>query len=302
MILPRGRRCERAGMKFILASIATVFALLLCAAQTQKAPAPSVEQFLNGLSSNSKGTNAEVEEGGQVADAIATAHSGEVSQEIPEIFDKLRQSPDRRVRAYAVAFLVTIAQRPDGKDLLGSRSHEIADLLQDPDEGIQKGVIALIDWVAASHPQVYLPALRAAIAKPNLSQDLGFQLASALLAIGSLAGDAASIHAALGFIERKDLTWQTRMQIAESMGTNPGVPDEVCRELVKALDDPDPRVRAAAIVAFAGPTSSVHSLAQGRIERMSRDPQENRQVRHLAAEALAGHAPLNPNIEPDAPQ
>jgi len=284
-------------MKLLLASTVTGFALLHGAAQAQTGQTPSVEQFLNGLSPDSKGSHAAVEQSGQVAEAISAAPSAEVSREIPEIFDKLRQSSNQRVRAFAVAFLVTIAQRPDGKDLLGSRSKEIADLLSDPDEGIQKEAIALIDWVAVGHPEAYLPALRTASAKPGISQDLGFTLASTLLGLGAYAEDSESIHAALRFIQRKDLTFETRLQVAEYMGTNPGVPPEMCRELVKTLDDPDARVRAAAIVSFAGPTSSVHDLAHGRIERMSRDQHENSQVRHLAAEALAGHFPLNPNID-----
>jgi hypothetical protein len=109
--------------------------------------------------------------------------------------------------------------------------------------------------------------------------------------------DPGALKSVLAFMQREDLTRSTRVDLVHHLGDVAGVPTEVNQVLTKELDEPDPRVRAAAVVAFADSTTEFHTLAKDRVARMANDPQENAQVRELAKEAITGKTSLNPNID-----
>lgn len=103
------------------------------------------------------------------------------------------------------------------------------------------------------------------------------------------------------FLNRDDLTPSTRMELVHEFGVDP-VPEEVTQYLVARLDDPDARVRAAAVVSYADSTTAYHVAARDRLQRMANDSLENPQVRQLAKQALASKTALDPNLDwPPAP-
>ena len=108
--------------------------------------------------------------------------------------------------------------------------------------------------------------------------------------------DPDALRAVLDFMHRDDLTVSTRSDLVHSLGSVPGLTQEVSQALVKELDDPDPMVRATALAAFADSKTAFHTLAKGRVEEMANDQQENPKVRELAQEAIAGKTHLNPDV------
>ena len=120
------------------------------------------------------------------------------------------------------------------------------------------------------------------------------QMVSSLARIGS--GDPDALKSVLDFMQRDDLTVSTRSDLVHFLGAVPGLPKEIDQALAKGLDDTDPTVRAAAVVAFADSTTAFHTLAKSRVEGMANDAQENPKVRELAKEVLAGQTHLNPNV------
>jgi hypothetical protein len=135
----------------------------------------------------------------------------------------------------------------------------------------------------------------AAIENSQTPQEAAADMVVLLLAIDS--SQETAVKSALDFLHRDDLTASTREALLHGVATLPGLPKEVAQSLSKNLDDPDPRVRAAVVVAFAYSTSTFHDLVKDRVDRMASDPQEHPQVRELAKKALAGETPLNPNID-----
>jgi hypothetical protein len=196
-------------------------------------------------------------------------------------------------RRYAVGLLTAIAIRPDGAALLFSSSNEISSLIVDGDSGIQKVAVFVAFW-AGPNQQCYVSAFEEAVQRTETPQDLDVQMVSSLAKIGS--GDQDALKVVLDFMHREDLTVSTRSDLLHFLGAVPGLPLPVNQALVKELDDPDPMVRAAAVVAFADSTTNYHALAKSRIANMASDPQENPKVRGLAEEAIAGKTHLNPNV------
>ncbi len=109
--------------------------------------------------------------------------------------------------------------------------------------------------------------------------------------------DPRAVKSALAFLHRDDLTASTRSDLVNMLGTVPGLPEEVNQYLVGRLDDPDPHVRAVAVVSYADSTTAFHTAAKDRVERMANDSQENPQVRELAKQAIATKPSSNPNID-----
>ncbi len=211
----------------------------------------------------------------------------------------MRVGSEAHVRAYAAGFLFSISMRPDGADLLSSKSDDISSLLVDVEPGIQRIAVAITDSVIAkpqTNTQPYMSGLMAGIQKPQTPQDIAVQMAGPLLVVGS--GDTRALKRVLDFYNRADLTAETRKQILNGEDNLTRLPVEEAAQLVsKGLDDPDPRVRVSAVIAFARSKSTLHDLAKDRVDRMAKDPQEHPQVRELAKKALAGETSLDPNID-----
>jgi hypothetical protein len=292
-------------VKRTLGGLLIVIALSLASGPRLVAQNLSADRFLDGVAAHPAGDNAELDQGVEVCQSLNAAPPAEVKRVLPLILRYTRSDNGADVRKYATLFLNAIAMRPDGADLLSSGSTEISSLLSDADPGIQKGAVGVTDWVigkTATNNQPYLAALKTALQSPQTSQDVVLVgMIGPLLDFSSSDPDA--LKSVMTFLHRDDLTPPARMQLVHELGVVP-VPEEVTQYLVARLDDPDARVRAAAVASYADSTTAFHALSRERVERMAKDSDKNPQVRELAKEALAGKTALSPNIDwrPAAPK
>jgi len=300
-------------MKRTISSLLLVFALSVGSANWLPAQSLSVDRFLEAVSAHPAGDEAEREQGQKTGDALFSAPASEVARALPAVMMHLRGGTEDHARDYAVGFLIVIAIRPDAAALLSTKSEEIASLLVNADPVIQHMALAVTDFVIAkpeTSKQPYVSGLLAAMQKTQTPQDVCVGIVSPLLKFSP--NDPAALKSALAFLHRDDLTPSTRRELVHTLGADPTLPEEVSQYLARELDDPDPTVRAAALVAYADATlvvpfydskTSFRTLAKSRVEKIANDPQENPQVRELAREAIAGKTGLNPNIDmpPDKP-
>jgi hypothetical protein len=262
------------------------------------AETPSAERFLERVAAHAHGEEVEREQSSKIYEALNTASSAEAKRALPVVLRYTRVGNEVKARGYAVLFLTAIAIRRDGAQLLSSSSEEISSLIVDADPAVQKGAVAVMDYVAFRPPtnkQPYVAALEAAIQKNKTPQDVAIGMVGPLLSLRAV--DPNAVKPVLDFMHRDDLTADTRRELVHSLAAVGGLPEEVNQLLVKELDDPDATVRAAAVVAFADSTSSFHILSRERVERMTNDPREHSEVRELAKEAMAGKTGLSPNID-----
>ena len=280
-------------MKRFVTDLLIVFVLTLGSSSFMLAQSLTAEGFLKGVSAHPVGEQVELDQLLVVSQALNTAPPAEVQSQLPSILRYALPGNEVQARKYAVMLLTGIAIRPDGAALLSSGTEEIASLILDADPGIQHVAVSVAFWAGASQPRI-VSAFETAIKREQTPQDLDVQMVSSLAQIGS--GHPDALRTVLEFMHRGDLTVPTRSDLVHFLGLVPGLPHEVDQALVKELDDPDPRVRVAAVVAFADSTTGYHALAKSRVERMASDPQENPKVRELAVEAMAGKTGLSPNV------
>jgi hypothetical protein len=284
-------------MKHIATYMLLVFGLMLgdsiCFAQDVAA-----DSFLEHVSAHPVGDQAERDQSSLAYSALNVAQPAEVTRVLPSVLQHMRSGNDARVRQYAIMFLLAIALRPDGAHLLASSAKEVSGLLVDAEPEIQREAAYITYWVIAGQEtdkQPYLSALLAAIQKPQTPQEAAVDMAAPLLRYGS--SDPNSKKAVIAFLHRSDLTESTRIYIVHGLAGFRDLPTEVSQCLVNELDDPSLRVRAAAVIAFSNSYYGYNLLAKDRVEKIAKDPSEDARLRALAKEALAGHSPLNPNID-----
>jgi hypothetical protein len=282
-----------------------VFSLSLCSTTWLLAQSLSADSFLDSVSGRPVGDQAEQDKAREISQALNIAPASEVQRLLPAVLMHTRSGGEAHERGYATIFLFMIAMRPDGAALLSAKSEEIASLILDANPDVQRGALAAMDYVigkAGTNNQPYLSALQTALQKTQTPQDAAVEMIGPLLTFAPR--DPGALKSVLAFLQRDDLTSSTRSDLVHHLGAVPELPEEVNQYLVRRLDDPDPRVRAAALVSYADSTTSFHTLSRARVGRMANDPQENPQVRELAKKALAGHTGLNPIIDmpPDKPK
>jgi hypothetical protein len=253
----------------------------------------TADRFLEGVAARPVGDQVEQDQCLAIYRALNTAPPAEVERELQDILQYVLSGKEIHARKYAALLLTAIAIRPDGAALLSSKSEEISSLIVDADPGIQRAAVTVAFW-AGPNQQRYVSAFEAAIKRVQTPQDIDVQMVSSLARIGS--GDPDALKSVLDFMQRDDLTVSTRSDLVHFLGAVPGLPKEIDQALAKGLDDTDPTVRAAAVVAFADSTTAFHTLAKSRVEGMANDAQENPKVRELAKEVLAGQTHLNPNV------
>ena len=281
-----------------VAGLLVMFALSFSGSRLLTAQESSADRFLERVAAHPAGDEMERDQYLKTAIAFADASSEEAARVLPSVLQHARRGNEIHVRVYATGFLLAIAQRPNGADLLSSNSDDISSLILDADPTIQRTAIATMDFVigrSGTNNRPYLSALAAGIEKAQTPQDIAVEMAGPLIAVGS--GDPRAVKAVLGSLRRDDLSVSTRMEILHGVATMGYLPREVAQLLGRNLDDADAKVRAAAVIAFAMSNSTFHDLVKDRVEKMAKDPTENPQLRQLAREALAGHTPLNPNID-----
>jgi hypothetical protein len=257
----------------------------------------SAGRFLNDVSAHPVGDATEKNQSTEIAMSLNSASLAEAEAELPSVLAHIRIESEAHAREYAAGFLLMIAMRPDGADLLASKSEEVSSLLLDADPGIQHvalGIAAYVIGRGRTNNQPYMSAMKAAIRMQRTPQDVSDQIIYPLLIFAR--GDSEALSAVMAFLQRDDLTVSTRSDVVHFLRGVPDLPEEVTQYLVARLDDPDPHVRAAAVVSYADSTTAYHIAAKDRVERMANDPQENSDVQELARKAIAGETNLSPNI------
>lgn len=285
-------------MKRSVAGLLVLVAVWLSGLRPLTAQDTSADRFLERVAKHPTGDETERDQYLTMATALDNASSADVARVLPSVLQHARGGNEIHVRVYATGFLLGIAQRHDGADLLSSNSDDISSLILDADPTIQRTAIATTDYVigrSGTDNRPYLSALMVGIQKRQTPQDIAVEMAGPLISIGS--ADPNAVKAVLDFLRRDDLSVATRTEVLHSVATIGELPREVAQCLSKSFDDPDPKVRAAAVIAFAMSNSTFHDLVKDRVEKMAKDPTEHPQVRDLAQQALAGHTPLNPNID-----
>jgi hypothetical protein len=285
-------------MRYLVAFLIFIVGLATSKSSTVLAQSLSAVSFLNGVSANPVDDQAQRDLSRQVYRALNGESRSELERELPTILLYTTSSNEVHARLYAVLFLTSIAMRPDGADLLSINSEEISSLIVDANPTVQREALAVMDYVlakAVTNKRPYLRALEAAIQSVQTPQSAGGEIIVPLLIYNH--DDLAVVGFVLAFMRRGDLTVSTRLDLLHHLSDVPNLPREVNQALAGELDDPDPRVRAAAVVAFAESTTEFHALALDRVARIAKDPQENAQVREKAMQALAGKRDLDPNID-----
>lgn len=277
-------------MKQIVTSLLLAFAISLGGSTRLKAQSLSADRFLDGVSAHPVGDQAERHQSGEISHALIEASPEEVERVLPVVLRYSRPGNEAPVRGYAITFLLGIAARPDGADLLSSKAAEISSMIADVNPVFQTSVVSIAEILMmqpATNNKPYVTALKAAIQNRQTPQDV---IAERMIRFLSTFGqsDPDVMKSVLAFLHRDDLTSSTRSDLVRELSVVPRLPEEVNQYLVKSLDDPDPSVRVAAVVAFADSTTEYHILAKNRVEKMASDPQENNQLRELAKKALAG--------------
>jgi hypothetical protein len=277
-----------------------VFSLSLVSTTLLLAQSLSADRFLERLSAGPVVDEVEQDQSSAIYQNLYNASPAEVKRVLPSVLQHTRGDNEARVRGYATLFLTAIAMRPDGAALLSACSEEISSLILDTNPEIQRGALAAMDWVIGkpeTNGKPYMSALQGAVQKPEVPQDTGVEMIGPLLSFGG--SDRDVLKAVLAFLQRDDLTASTRMALVHELGADHAVPEEINQYLVKLLDDPEPHVRAQALVDYSISTSAYHSLGKDRVQRIANDPQEIQGIRELAKEAMAGKTILDPNF--DAP-
>jgi hypothetical protein len=287
-------------VKRVLGKLLLVFGLLLGGVTCLAAQTLAADHFLELVSANLTGNEMERDQYLATSKALEVAPAAEVARVLPSVLQHTSRANEIHVRAYAAGLLISIAQRGDAAGLLSPSSEEISSLLNDADPLIQRAAVTITTHIIrkpGTKDQTYLTALIAAIRNPLTPQYIGVAMSTPL--IGGLGSDdPKAVISVLSFLNRNDLTVLTRIAIMRHLTIAiANLPDEVDQLLTKGMDDPDARVRAAAVAAFAHSYRRNHHLAKDRVERMVNDPQEHPQVRQLAKDALAGASILYSDID-----
>jgi hypothetical protein len=279
-----------------------VFVLSLGSSSYLLAQGLTADRFLEGVSARPVGDQVEKDQYLAAYQALNIAPPAEVERVLPTLLQYARSGDEVHARLYAAGFLLAIAIRLDGADLLSSKSEEISSLIVDSDPSVQQGAAAITDFVIGkpvTNKQPYLSALQKALQMRRTPQDAGVNMVGPLLTFGR--SDSDSVKSVMVFLQRNDLTVSTRIQLVHQLGVGPDLPKEVNQYLVGELDDRDPHVRAGAVASFADSTTSFHVLAKDRVESMANDPQEIQGIRELAKGAMAGKTNLSPNYDVPPP-
>ena len=275
-----------------------VFSLSLISTTWLLAQTPSADRFLDGVAGHPSRDEVEQNQAGDISQTLTIAPASEVERVIPAVLMHLRSGSKAPERGYAAVFLYMIAIRPDGAALLSAKAEEISSMILDTDPQVQRGALLAMDWVIGkpeTNNKLYLSALQTALQKPQVPQDAGLEMIGPLLTFRG--SDPDTLKSVLAFLHRDDLTASMRMELVHELGVDHAVPEEVNHYLVKLLDDPDPHVRASALVAFADSTTAYHTLGKDRVQRIGNDPQEIQGIRELATDAMAGKTNLSPNYD-----
>lgn len=288
-------------MRRIVTGLLLVIALSFACKNRLLAQAPSADRFLEDLSTNpvcSKMEPKQSVELYQILSALSAASPAGVERALPAVLRCARPGNIEAVRTVALDSLFAVAVRPDGADLLSSKSGEISFLIADDDPAIQGNVVSLVGVLMgqpATKNKPYVAALAAAVRNKRTPLDVAENMIHFLAIYGRNDSDAA--ESVLAFLHRDDLPPSMRSDLLRDLSALPGLPGDVRQYLLDRFDDPVPSVRAAAVIAFADSTTEFHSLAKSRVEKIVGDSSENSGVRELAKKALAGQSfAWTPNI------
>ena len=200
----------------------------------------------------------------EIYQALIIAPPADVKRVLSAVLRYTRPGNQVNVGAYALRFLLGITARPDGADLLSSKSEEISSLIADVNPGFSgryRQHSGNPDDATRNEHQTVCGGFDSRGTEPENPQDvIADRMIRPLLTFG--LSDPRAVKSALAFLHRDDLTASTRSDLVNMLGTVPGLPEEVNQYLVGRLDDPDPHVRAVAVVSYADSTTAFHTAAK----------------------------------------
>jgi hypothetical protein len=255
----------------------------------------TLHDFLTSLPLPAKPDTARQSEVTGIGDNLLDMPASELHPDIPLIFHAL-DSSDAQTRQLGAFFLSMISIRPDGHDLLGDESQQLAALLVDRDPSVRNAGNLIAVNVGLWHPESFVAVLKADLRRTDLDQEILEKLSLLLLRLASR--DPETSELVVSVMQRPDLTSTTKIEIV--MGIDlVSPPDPVISEVVRYARDPDPWVRARAVETmsrFRDPVA--HQRVMPDLQQIADDQSEIPKVRTLAREAMQGITTTDPNIYP----
>jgi hypothetical protein len=157
-------------MRRTIAVLLIAFSPLLGTATSLHAQSLSADRFLEGVSAHFVDDQAEQGQAAKIYQALSTAPPAEAERELQTLLQYSRSGNEEHGRPYATLFLTAIAIRPDGPNLLSSKSEQLSSLIVDTDPGIQEAAINVMTWVIwnpRANKQYFVSALKTAIQMPQ---------------------------------------------------------------------------------------------------------------------------------------
>ncbi len=143
-----------------------VFSLSLSCTTWLLAQSLSAYRFLDGVSAHPVGDQVEMKQSAEIYQALIIAPPADVKRVLSAVLRYTRPGNQVNVGAYALRFLLGITARPDGADLLSSKSEEISSLIADVNPGFQAGIASIAEILMmqpATNTKPYVAALTAAV-------------------------------------------------------------------------------------------------------------------------------------------
>ncbi len=171
---------------------------------------------------------------------------------LPILLHYTRIGNEVHAREYAAGFLIGIAMRPDGQPaVLEVRGDFISDRRCRPcNPGGWRRHHTFLDCESRDDQTSLYDGFGSRNTELQTPQDRGLDMVGLLLGLSYGSSDPGTLKPVLDFMHRDDLTANTRRELVHRLGTANGLPEPVNQSLLKELDDPDPTVRVAAVVAL----------------------------------------------------
>jgi HEAT repeats len=213
---------------------------------------------------------------------IQAAPADDISKALPAIFAALAHQ-DIRVKLDACAGLLAISLRPDSAALLRTHIKPIADLLSSPDARLQWGGVEFLGYMKPLPPPEAAAPMRAYLKRTDA--DSRAQAGAVGFLVRHAPDNPENVGVVLNFLDRP-LPVDARIAALNALGT-PKVRDpNIIDRVIGSLDDRDSKIRftAADVVPRMGRQTLL--LAQPKLERLARDPNEAPDVKEEARRAL----------------
>jgi HEAT repeat protein len=216
---------------------------------------------------------------------IPQARADDLLAALPIVVEALRNS-NETIRRYAAAALVAISARPDSAQLLTRYIPEIGELLNAPEEYMQRGALIILAKLKPVHPPEIFPALFQFVKRTDRDPEVQVGALGILLYVRP--EDPQVVHAVEEFTSRP-LVRSTLVAALNSIKNSRAQDPRIAAVVIRSLDNPHPGVELAAIAALDRMGAEALTKAQPALTRLSKN--ENTDVAAAARNALARLGP-----------